>query len=887
MHKQANKLGRQSFERHNKPEHAIHAQHKEAAKRYDNNLQYNKKQHWRDWTEKAEEPDIWTANRYIGAPESDGGKARIPVLKHKVDGQDISMRTNNEKSSALANGFFPPKPTESLVDPNTKYPVQCQGKVKITANQIQKQLWKLKPFKAPGPDGIPNVVLTKCADMLTSRLLSIYDAMFESRLMYKPWKSFVTVVLRKLGKPRYDVPKAYRPIALLNTLWKVLTAVVAGQLTFVTEKHQLLPANHFGGRPGRTTTDAMHLLANTVKASWRAGKVTSVLFLDIKGAFPNAVPLRLEHNLRKRQVPRKIVDFVHNMLKGRVTTLKFNGYTSDPIIIDNGIGQGDPLSMGIYQYYNADLLDIPSEKDESAMAYVDDSVMIAIADTFPEAHTKLHSMMTRARGVTKWSTQHNSPLEYSKLALVDFAHSRNTKEREPLCLLQIEIQPLESTRYLGVIFDQSLDWKEQHAHAIGKGTKWALQIRRITRPMWGLTPGNARRLYISVVIPRILYVVDVWCAPPYTGSQRQRGTVKVTGQIASIQKMGALAITGGLRRTTADALDATAFLLPAPLLADKWCHKAAIRLAMLPKEHPLHKIISNKTSGQIKHHKSPLNNLLAAYRLDPKRVEKTPTTARNPALQGQLPFAISIAGNREDSIKEAESTSKEIQVFTDRSAIDGKVGAAAVLTREGNPPRALHLHLGSESEHTVHEAELAGILLGMHLISKERRGGTSTALGVDNQAAIKAFHSTLRNPGHHLARETLQIANQVQKQRRKGKYKLIIRWTAAHEGIEGNEDIDHKAKKAAKGKTSDKKNLPSYLRKPLLINPTAVKRVHHVDLMKKWKEEWKATDRGKHAARIDKSTPSRKFLKVISHKELSRIDASQIAQFRLGHAPVN
>ena len=127
-----------------------------------------------------------------------------------------------------------------------------------------------------------------------------------------------------------------------------------------------------------------------------------------------------------------------------------------------------------------------------------------------------------------------------------------------------------------MIFDQSLDWKEQHARTIGKGTKWVLQIRRITRPTWGLTPGNARRLYISVAIPRILYTVDIWCMPPYTSGQRQRGTVKVTGQIASIQKMGVLTIMGRLHGTAADALDATVFLLPAPLLVDKWCHKAAI-----------------------------------------------------------------------------------------------------------------------------------------------------------------------------------------------------------------------------------------------------------------------------------------------------------------------
>jgi len=432
MQKQSSKLGRKAYERQYEPEHKVHAQCKEAVKRYKNNLKYTKKHHWRDWLKKLEEPDIWTANHYVTAPVTDGRKARIPVLKHKVDGQKVSARTNSEKSAALAKGFFPPKPAENSVPPNVKYPRPCQGGTKITAKQIQRQLQKLKPFKAPGPDGIPNVVLMKYTDLLTSRMLSIYNAMYKWKLIYKLWKLFNTVVLRKPGKPKYDIPKAYRPIALLNTLWKVLTVVVVGQLTYMTEKHQLLPENHFGGWPGCMTTDAMHLLANTIKTSWRAGKVTSVLFLDIKGVFPNMVPSRLEHNMHKRKVPRKIVDFIHNMLQGRVTTLKFNGYASEPISIDNGIGQGDPLSMGIYQYYNADLLDIPREKGESTMAYVDNSVMIAIADMFLEVHEKLSSMMTRAGGVAEWSSQHNSPLEYSKLMLVDFTHRCSPKQREVL-----------------------------------------------------------------------------------------------------------------------------------------------------------------------------------------------------------------------------------------------------------------------------------------------------------------------------------------------------------------------------------------------------------------------------------------------------------------------
>ena len=202
------------------------------------------------------------------------------------------------------------------------------------------------------------------------------------------------------------------------------------------------------------------------------------------------------------------------------------GYMSEPIVIDNGIGQGDLLSMGLYQYYNADLLDIPRNKGESSLAYIDDASMIVTADTFAKVHNILVDMMTRAGGVNDWSTSHNSPLEYLKLALIDFAHGSSTKERLSLQLPQRVIDPLTSTKYLGVIFDQNLSWKAQQARAIGKGVDWSIQIKRLTRLTWGIIPSLARRLFISIAILRILYMVDVWCLPPGSSGVAQRGSVR-------------------------------------------------------------------------------------------------------------------------------------------------------------------------------------------------------------------------------------------------------------------------------------------------------------------------------------------------------------------------
>ena len=892
LRKKTNKLGRQSYKRRNDRTHICHVEHLEAAKNYDRLLKNTKQQHWKSWLEKAEDPDIWTVNRLINAPASDGGKARIPTLKYKLGEEDKTAVTNSEKGTVLARGFFPQKPQIQDFQEGTEYPQACTKAGKVTKEQIRKQLKKAKPYKAPGPDGIPNIVLTKCADLLIDRLHPIYVAMLEKDLQYKPWKSFTTVVLRKPGKPHYDVPKAYRPIALLNTMWKVMTAIVADQITFITENHQLLPSHHFGGRPGRTTTDAMHLLTLRIKSAWRAGKVAAVLFLDIEGAFPNAVPERLVHNLRKRKVPEKYAKFVSNMLQDRVTTLRFDGYTSPPIQIDNGIGQGDPLSMVMYQYYNADLLDIPNNKDEDTMAYVDDSLMIAIAENFKEAHEKLADMMGREGGVAEWSSTHNSPLEFSKLALIDFAHSQSPKSRPMLHLPQRDVKPAASTKYLGVLFDQNLNWKAQQAHAIKKGTNWAAQIRRITKQTWGVTPKYARRLYISVALPRTLYAIDLWCSPSQCDHSGPiyRGSAKVTRQLTTLQRAGTTAITGGLCTSPTDALDACAFLLPATLNIDKWCHRAIIRMAMLPKDHPLHKTINRKNIRKVKHHRTAIHHLLDYYDLDPNIIEKIPAAPRDPSLAGKIPFVISIPEDRESSKLEAENAEEEVQVYSDGSALEGKVGAAAVLLRAGRITRTLHFHLGAEGKHTVHEAELIGILLGLQLISTERKGGTSFALGSDNQAAIKAFKSNFRSPGHHIAREALQLAHKIQKKnkkKKKSKYALTLRWTAGHEGIEGNETVDQEAKKAAEGLTSDKSLLPPFLKKPLLINPSAVKRAHNDTLKNEWIDTWRQSERGRNMLKIDDSTPSKKFLRAISTPEIMRSSASLISQLRLTHILLN
>ena len=889
MRKHMNKLGRKTCALRNTPEHPVHQEHAEAVKTYDRTLERTKRQHWRDWLERAVDPDIWTVHRVISAPASDGAKARIPALKHKIGDTEVTANTNPDKAKALAKSFFPAKPDDPGIPNDHAYPNECCKPDRITKEQIISQFRKLKPYKAPGPDGIPNIILTKCADLLTDQLYYIYKAMVERNFHYAPWKTFTTVVLRKPGKPRYDIPKAYRPIALLNTMWKVLAGIIADQITFYSEKYHLLPANHFGGRPGRTTTDAVLLITHKIKSAWRQGNVSSILFLDVEGAFPNAVPARLVHNLRKRQIPRRYTNFISEMLDGRSTRLKFDDHTSEPIKIDNGIGQGDPLSMVLYQFYNADILDIPTLSNESAIAYVDDALILATAKDFAATHNTLANMMTREGGIYNWSKTHNSPLEHSKIALIDFAHRNNNKERMNLTLPNIMITPSSSTKYLGVIIDQHLNWKAQHAYAIDKGTKWASQIRRVARPSWGITPNYARRLYIGVALPRILYGAEVWCGPPMISKSKGKieGSSAILKRLATIQRSGALAITGALRTSPTDTLNACAFLLPAVLMVEKWCSQAAIRLASIPPEHPLYIPVRSSKTKYVKRHRTPLHTLFAQVEYDPRRIEKIPTKPRNPANIGKLPFSISIPTSKEASVTEDRNASETVKIYSDGSAHDGKVGAAATLTRPEQHPRTLHFFLSPETEHTVHEAELVGTILALHLINTEKRRRVSFAIGTDNQAALKVYDTSMRKPAHYAAREALRLGNKLRKDIRSKNFSLTLRWTAGHVGIPGNELADREAKRAAEGLQSDKSMLPVILRRKLTINPSAVKRSRTSEIKQTWVKKWRSSDKGLSVARIDKNTPSAHFLRRISNSNISRKSASMITQLLTEHIPLN
>ena len=893
--KELYKLRADSYRYRALADHPSHNELRTKSNKYGEDIIQAKRSHWTNYLEEMSATEIWTANRYIKEPVGDGGSPRIPTLKVKnAEGAEISVNNNKEKAKLFATAFFPPPPplpADNIYE-GFDYPEPLPDPPQITSEQLFKHIHKPSPYKAHGPDDIPNVVLQECAPLIHERLIRIYQAILNLDLYYDPWREFTTVVLRKPGKPSYLVPKAYRPIALLSTLSKVLTSLIAEVLSNLVEAHQLIPKTHFGGRPGRTTTDAIHYLVHRIKTAWREDQVASVLFLDVEGYFPNAVTDRLIHNLKKRRVPSVLVRFISRLLSNRRTKMRFDDYISEIIEINNGIGQGDPLSMLLYIIYNADLLELPdNELTEDAIGYVDDIALLAIGNDFEETTNRLKTMMTKEDGGLQWSRDHNSKFEVSKSAVLhltritspdpDAANGRVPMERPKLRLAGQEVQAVECFKYLGVQIDSQLRWKEQAQRATANATKWILQYRRLTRPSTGVCPKLMRQLYLSVALPKITYGIDVWYTPPNkpVGFTKNSGSVGILHNLQKSQRIATTAITGTLRSAPTDLIDAHAGLLPMELALMKACHRGLVRVLTLPSTHPLHQIIRKAKRHPPEKHLSPLDQLIRIFKMKTIKIETIELAAHT--LTGNILFTTNIAKSREDSISSELNDKADYRAYSDGSGQEDDIGASAILYKKGQvrPVASLQAFLGPKSKHNTYEAEVIGAIMALWAIrSKPETIGKTISLYIDNQAVIMALTGQRPSAGQHLIKALRTAANRLPAN-------LNIAWISSHSEVKGNEAADKLAKAAAQGRSSRMTDLPHILRSPLPVSASAVKQDFVSKLKVLWQKVWDDSPRKDRFSRVDADFPFNKFRKSLF--KLTRKQASLIMQLRTGHVALN
>jgi len=410
-----------------------------------------------------------------------------------------------------------------------------------------------------------------------------------------------------------------------------------------------------------------------------------------------------------------------------------------------------------------------------------------------------------------------------------------------------------------------------------------MQFARLSKPTKGVSRSNMRRLFLAVAVPRMLYAADIFLTLQTrnrTNATAQKSGRAIINKLSAVQRKATLSITGGMNTTANDSLDVLSNLLPFHLLVEKHRHQAALRLATLPKSHPLFKPVANAALRYVKRYPTPLHYMIHEYKLKPVQMEKIEATRQS--NKWEPGFATRIAGSKEAAEAEDRGDRAAVQIYTDGSGLGGKIGASAVLIRRGVEKRQLRYCLGTMRRHTVYEGECVGLVLAMELLRRER-DVEEVSICVDSQAAIMAAASNKRGPGHHILDEFhRQQASLVGKHQNMA---MLIRWTPGHRDITGNEAADMAARKATEGDTSAAHQLPKYLRNQLPDSRSAAQQAFNTKLKRLAAKLWERSPRYQRMNLMVPGLPRASYFNSIA--KLPRKHTSIITQLITGHAPLN
>jgi len=833
----------------------------EARRTYHDEIDRQKKLHWKEFLDDPQ--NVWKAAKYA---KSAGPTASIPDL---VSG-DHTYDTDCDKADILMATFFPrpPEPERGLEaqreqrTQNQKWAVWPQ----LTKHEVQRAIFRSHPDKSPGTDEITFRAWRELWPVVQGHIMWLYSHSLWMSRVPLPWKTAKIVAIRKPGKADYTIPKAYRPISLLQTISKGLESVVAARLSYLAQEGQLLPQNHFGGRPRRSAEHALNTLVERIHQAWRAGRVLTLISFDVKGAFNGVHADVLVKRLKDRGAPERAVRWIESFCIDRKAKVVVGKYESGVKEIEfPGIPQGSPLSPLLYIWYNADLVDRKIDNKGGALGFVDDFNAWVIGGD--EGETTRLIQETIIPHAERWAKESGATFEADKTSLIHFTKKPRPAGPEPVWFDGNRIYPKGAVKVLGVILDERLGMKEHIARVTQKGTRACLELQALK----GMRPAQMRQLYRTCVTPITDYAASVWYGPG------RRGLVGLTNALEKVQRLGARMILRAWKRVALPILEVEACLEPVVVRLQRKTAKHAVMTLSLPVDNPVRKAMPHTLN--IAKCPSPLDRTIAIYkaRLKPKgAILPLPNPAWTMPPWVEQSWRVSIK-DREEAVRDTGrvAASRTMGIYTDASVGKRLVGAA-VVTRLGSQTKVVRKEaIGWARTCSILAAELAAIAMALEFARTCRQN--QVTVFSDSQEVLRIIQSgSTTGSKRRIVQRIMEGIVELDRIRTD----VWFKWVPAHEGIVGNEEADEAAKDAssqpgkptapARERVREAERVIQLINRDRSENPTPFDTTQLA---------------GQYTWKMDQALPGKHTLRL--YRSLTSEQAAILIQARTGHCRLN
>jgi ribonuclease HI len=709
------------------------------------------------------------------------------------------------------------------IEPDTDPETLPRGRIKlseldklyphINKATIHKAFKQFKPHKTAGPDQIVPIILHNLPEETLDIIVRLYKATIYLKYTPRLWRQSETIFIPKPGKDTYNTVESFRPITLSNYLLKGLERVELWQLERTHFVAKPMTDMQFAFRKGRSTETALSKTIHKIEQALYKGDHCIGVFLDIKGAFD-----MLDHDaainaMRRRGISEDFIGWYEHYLRNRTTTSKLAG-CSITRVLKRGTPQGGVLSPVVWNIVFEEALKDIAEK-AFVTGFADDGCVV-VHDKRPEkCRQKAQEAVDAA---LDWGRRNGLEFNAAKTEAIYFKMGKHRKPTR-IKINRVPIPYKQSAKYLGMTLSADLCWSKHIKKVAEKARRTIFAAKNLIRRQYGVRPDMMHWIWTGCIIPKMLYGCHLW-ADRIKSAQKK-----------ILDKVTYAALTNIAHCHKGTPLAGLQIILGTPPL-----HLKAKELALAA--HDRLQLHWNERELQPEHlpPRGHLNNIIA----------------RRQRLVGDSTPDYEVKTNPKARVKYSENQATEankadVEVYTDGSKKDGKVGAAYTITNGMNELTYGQFSLPPES--TVFQSELVAIQMAAERLIELKMSGKIN-IHTDSLSSIQALKADTL-----LTKQAIRTQDAIRRLAKNRKVKLKIYWVKAHVGTEFNERADELAK-----------NAPN-VGIPYSVQPNrrSLKNKYEEETMTRWNAEWKnATERFKRTRYWFPETDWRKTKKLLT-----------------------
>ena len=193
----------------------------------------------------------------------------------------------------------------------------------VTDEEISAGLWGLKPYKAPGPDGLHVGFFQHfwlvVGDTVKNKVWSIVN----SGIMPKYLNKTLITLIPKCKNPEsfYN----YRPISLCNTIYKMMTKIIVACVRpFLSKLISPFQSTFVLGRKGMDNAITIQEIIQSMAKKKGRGGVMAIK-LDLEKAYDRLKWSFFRDTLKLFRLPSKLISLIMSYISSSAISILFNG----------------------------------------------------------------------------------------------------------------------------------------------------------------------------------------------------------------------------------------------------------------------------------------------------------------------------------------------------------------------------------------------------------------------------------------------------------------------------------------------------------------------------------------------------------------------------------